>query len=146
MIKLTSVWVEDLLGTTYGLEPLSQLIVCRGHMQIADGVNHALAVIESVTDTTPRGGFGILKRDEVSTSCPAACPSTHASSRFIFWHSGMSQTPGHSFSSKQVNDKIHGEHQNTLYRLACQEPRRSLKADPSEMEHSSSSLILPLRP
>jgi hypothetical protein len=71
--RLTSVWAEDLPGTTYGLGPLLRSVVCRGRTQIADGVNRALAATEYVTGTSPRGGFDILRRNEVSTSCPTAC-------------------------------------------------------------------------
>ena len=108
-VRLTSLWAEDLPGTTYGLGPLSRSIVCRGRTQIVDGANRALAAIEYVTGTIPRGDFDTLRRNEISKSCPTACSSTYASSRFIFWYSGISQTPGQSFSSKKDELKTRGQ-------------------------------------
>lgn len=72
LVRLTSVWAEDLPGTTYGQGPLLQSIVCQDHMRIADGVSRALVAIECVTGTTLQGGFDILKMDEVSSICPTA--------------------------------------------------------------------------
>lgn len=94
-------WAEGLPGTTYGQGPLLQSIVCRDHTRTADGVSRALAAIVYVTGTTLQDGFDILRMDEVSTICSTACSSTYVSSRFIFWYSGISQTPGQSFSLKK---------------------------------------------
>ena len=96
--RLTSMWAEVLPGTTCDPKPLLQSIVCRDHMRKVDGVNHALAAIGYVTDTTLKGGFEIL--GVISTCHPTASSPTYGSSRFIFWYSGISLTPGQSFSGR----------------------------------------------
>lgn len=116
-------WVEDLPETTYDPGPLLQSAACRGHMQIAGGVNRAPAAIEYVTDTTLQGDFGILM-SEVSTGYPTDCSSTYGSSRFIFWYSGMSLTPSQSFSlRKELKSQDSHRAYDILYHLVCQEPR-----------------------
>lgn len=85
-VRLTSLWAEDLPGTTYGLGPLSRSIVCRGRTQIVDGANRALAAIEYVTGTIPRGDFDTLRRNEISTSCPRL---VHPLTRRVVSYSGI---------------------------------------------------------